>query len=206
MVKHTEQVSSVTEQRILEAARREFLRHGLEGTSMQQIADAAHTNKSLVHYYFRSKEKLFNQIFVQAFQNFMPKIEEILTTDIPFFEKIEKIVDNYIDLLKNNNFLPAFILHEINRNPDRLYKLMQDIRIQPEKFIKMIQLETRKDNIRINDPRHFIINILAMCIFPFVARPLLQRVFFQGNDSAYENFLMERKKEITQFVIHSISV
>jgi TetR/AcrR family transcriptional regulator len=206
MVRYKSQISSETEQRILEAARQEFIHFGYDGTSIQQIADAAHINKSLIHYYFRSKDRLFNQIFVQAFKSFVPKIEETFSADISITEKIEKTVGNYIDLLTENSFLPAFILHEINQHPDRIYELMHSARIDPAIFLKTILAEIEKGVLRPVDPRHLFINIIALCIFPFVGRPILQRVFFQGGGSAYDKFLEERKKVVTQFVIQAICV
>jgi AcrR family transcriptional regulator len=206
MVRHKAQISSETEQRILEAARQEFIRFGYDGTSIQQIADVAHINKSLVHYYFRSKDRLFDQIFVQAFQSFVPKIEEVFSADIPITEIIERIIGNYIDLLQENSFLPSFILHEINQHPDKIYELMHSARVNPAIFLKSIQAEIDKGVLRPVDPRHLFINIIALCLFPFVGRPILQRIFFQGNGSAYDKFMEERKKEITQFVIQAICI
>jgi TetR/AcrR family transcriptional regulator len=204
MVRYKSQISSETEQRILEAARQEFIRFGHDGTSVQQIADAAHINKSLIHYYFRTKDRLFDQIFIQAFQCFVPRIEEIFTSEISIAEKIEKLISNYIDLLRENSFLPAFILHEINQYPDRLYELMHSARVDPSIFLKVIQAEIEKGVLQPVDPRHLFINIIALCVFPFAGRALLQRVFFQGNASVYNEFLEERKKEVTQFVIQAI--
>jgi len=206
MVKYKTQISSETEQRILEAARQEFIRFGYDGTSIRQIADIAHINKSLVHYYFRSKDRLFDQIFVQAFQSFVPKIEEVFSSDIPITEIIERIIGNYIDLLKENSFLPAFILHEINQHPDRIYELMHAGRANPVLILKHIQAEIDKGVLRPVDPRHLFINIIALCLFPFIGRPLLQRIFFKGDQPAYDQFLEERKKEITKFVIQAICI
>jgi AcrR family transcriptional regulator len=206
MVKLNGQYYSETEQRILDVASQQFIKNGMDGTSIQQIADAARINKSLVHYYFRSKEKLFSQVFIRAFTTFLSVIEEILALEVSFLTKIDKIVDNYIDLLSQNRFLPLFILHEINRDPDRLYNLMKDARINPELIIKDIQQAVGKGEIRPVDPRHLMINILSMCIFPFVARPLLLRLLFTGNENSYDQFLSGRKKEIIQFIQNSIRV
>ncbi len=204
MVKYKEKSASETEERILEAAKHEFMRFGIEGTSIQQIADAACINKSLVHYYFRTKEKLFKRIFIEAFSSFISHVEDIINRDISFQKKIEQIIESYIDLLKNNSYLPGFIIHEVNRNPDRLFELIQNANIKPQKIINQISIEIEKGKIRKVDPRHFFINVLALCIFPFIARPLLQRIFFNNNEKNYMKFIDERKKEITEFIIQSI--
>ena len=204
MVKTPETHSQSTENKILEAAKKVFILHGLEGTSMQQIADEAGINKSLLHYYFRTKEKLFDAVFTYAFHYIVPQMEGILSSESCINDKIERIVAEYMDLLSENKFIPAFILHEINRNPDRLYNIMQKSGIKPEMFINHFVKEIQQGNIRPIDPRQLIINILAMCIFPVAARPLIQRIFFGNNESAYRQFLEERKKIVSEFIIQSI--
>ena len=204
MVKRLEPGLPNTEGRILEAAKKVFIRQGLEGTSMQQIADEAGINKSLLHYYFRTKEKLFEAVFSYAFQYIVPQLKDIMSSDIPVFVKIEKLVSEYMDLLMQHKFIPAFVLHEINRDPDKLYKLMHHSGVSPSIFIEQFLEEIHKGNIRPVDPKQLIINILSMCIFPVAAEPLIRRLFFDNNVKAYQDFLGERKKAVTDFIIHSI--
>ncbi|MBN1789884.1 MAG: TetR/AcrR family transcriptional regulator [Bacteroidales bacterium] len=204
MVKTPETHSQSTENKILEAAKKVFILHGLEGTSMQQIASEAGINKSLLHYYFRTKEKLFDAVFTYAFHYIVPQMEGILSSDSGINDKIERIVTEYMDMLSENKFIPAFILHEINRNPDRLYNIMQKSGIKPEMFVNQFVNEIQQGNIRPIDPRQLIINILSMCIFPVAARPLIQRIFFGNNENAYRQFLEERKKVVSEFIIQSI--
>ncbi len=204
MVNTPETHSTSTESKILEAAKKVFIHRGMEGTSMQQIADEAGINKSLLHYYFRTKEKLFDAVFRYAFQFIVPQMEDILNSDNTIFVKIEQIVDKYVDLLSENKFIPAFILHEINRNPDRLYSIMQRTGIKPEMFVNQFVREIKQGNMRPIDPRQLIINILSLCIFPVAARPLIQRIFFGNNEKDYQQFLEERKKVVSEFIIQSI--
>jgi TetR/AcrR family transcriptional regulator len=206
MVKTPEIHSSPTETRILEAAKTVFIENGLDGTSMQQIADKASINKSLLHYYFRNKEKLFNAVFSYAFRQFIPQIQEILDSGASIFVKIEKIVSEYMGMLMKNKFIPAFVLHEINRNPDRLFGIMQDSGIDPNIIVNQFVAEIAKGNIRPIDPRHLIVNILSLCIFPIAARPLIQRILYSNDSAAYQQFLEERKKIVTEFIIHAIQV
>lgn len=206
MVKTAEIHSSPTEKRILEAAKAVFIENGLDGTSMQQIADKASINKSLLHYYFRNKEKLFNAVFSYAFKQFVPQIQEILDSGASIFVKIEKIVAEYTGMLMKNKFIPAFVLHEINRNPDRLFGIMQDSGIDPNIIVDQFVAEIAKGNIRPIDPKHLIVNILSLCIFPIAARPLIQRILYNNDPAAYQQFLEERKKIVTEFIIHAIQV
>lgn len=195
-----------TEQLILDAAKTVFLRKGFDGARMQEIADEAGINKALVHYYFRSKDKLFEAIFAEAFARLMPRIGEIIESDLGLFEKIWGIVDQYIDTLNSNPHLPIFIFHEISRNPERLVKLASNVGINPWKFIMSIQKEVDAGNIRPVHPQHLIVNMLALCIFPFVGRPMISGILMGGDQERYQQFLSERKVEVMTFIINSIKL
>lgn len=201
-----QETPSTTEERILDAAKKVFVRHGLDGTSMQQIADEAGINKSLLHYYFRSKQKLFGTVLKYAFKFVVPQLQDIFASDDHIFIKIEKLVSEYMDLLMKNSMIPAFVLHEINRNPDSLVQIMKEAGINPDFIIDSMQDEIRKGTIRSVDARHLLINIIALCVFPIIARPLAQRMFFENNHATYSQFLSERKKEVSDFVIASLKV
>jgi TetR/AcrR family transcriptional regulator len=195
---------SLTEAKILEAAKKVFILNGFQGTTMQHIANEAGINKSLLHYYFRNKEKLFAAVFRFAFQNFVPQIQEILNSGVSVFIKIERIVAEYMDMLLKNEFIPAFILHEINRNPDGIFAIMQGTGLNPEIFIEQFAREIEKGHLRPLDPRHLIVNLIALCVFPVAARPLMQRILFANDEVAYHQFLLERKNKVTDFIIQSI--
>lgn len=196
--------NKTTEEKILDAAKAVFVRKGFAGTSMQDISDEAEINKALLHYYFRSKEKLFRAAFFDIFQKFIPQAAGIFMSDQPFVKKIELFIHHYIDVLNNNPLIPLFILQEINRDPESLFEVMKKSGMNPSMFIKLIALETKEGEINIENPKHFIINLLGLCIFPFAARPLLQRVFFDNEQDEYNAFLQERKKAVTQIIINSI--
>ena len=161
MVAKVRKKEECTEARILEAAKKVFILNGQEGTTMQLIADEAGINKSLLHYYFRSKEKLFAAVFSFAIQNFLPNLKEILGRNLDLFQKIEQVVEAYMSMLIKNRFIPAFILHEINRDPDRLYQLFLDSGLIPGIILDEFDAAINKGHIRMVDPRHLIINILS---------------------------------------------
>ena len=193
-----------TEKKILDAAKIVFLEKGFDGARMQEIADEAKINKALLHYYFRSKDKLFDAIFREAFQQFLPKIAEIMMTQQPLFEKLEIFVDSYITMLSNNPHLPSFVMHEINRNPERIVNIIKGSGIKPEYLEMAIQKDVKAGIIMPVKPIHLIVNIIAMCLFPFMARPIIQGFIFDNSPEAYRKFLDERKKEVTSFIINSI--
>lgn len=193
-----------TEQKILEAARTVFTHKGLEGARMQEIADEAGINKALLHYYYRSKDRLFEGVFKEAFYTMVPSIIELLKSEKPLFEKITLFVDNYIDVFIKNPFIPGFVLHELSRNPQRIIDLISNMGVMPELFIVQINGEIEKGNIRPIDPKNLITNMLSMCIFPFVARPILKNILFENNDQEFFAFVEERKKAVPEFIFNAI--
>src|SRR6478672_10927133 len=102
------------EARILTAARKVFIAKGMAGARMQDIADEAGINKALLHYYFRSKEKLFEQIFKELSFQFLPRVNAIFESDKPLFEKIEMFCCEYISKMIENPFIQLFIVNEMN--------------------------------------------------------------------------------------------
>lgn len=193
-----------TEERILNAAKQVFLKKGMAGARMQEIANEAGINKSLLHYYYRSKDKLFLAVFRLAIQDFIPEIKSIIFSDALVTEKIERFVEEYMNVLLNNPFVPLFILQEIQRDPDRLLNIFLEEGIQPQQVLEQFEKAVQNEEIRSIDPKHLLINILSLCIFPFAARPMMQRMFYENDREAYDEFLKERKKVVSEFVKNAI--
>ena len=192
--------------KILAAAKEVFTKKGYAAARTQEIAEVAGVNKGLLHYYKWNKEKLFRAVFHEAFNEFALSINSVFEADIPLFEKIEKFVHTYIGILLDNPALPSFVINELNQNQEAFIEdiLSQKERPNPMKLMVQIQMEAQAGRIRENiTPFNLFLNILSMCVFPFIARPLLQQVV-QIDDSTYMQFMEHRKKEITDFVIHAI--
>src|SRR5580698_3884 len=162
-----------TQERILAASKKIFLVKGLSGARMQDIADEAGINKALLHYYYRNKEKLFETIFKEASNQFFPKISHIIESGIPLFEKIESFCREYIDLMLENGYLPLFVLNEVNKEPQRFKeKFWKNKDLIFAKFVAAIDIAVKKRKIKSASPPHLFINLISMCIFPFIAKPL----------------------------------
>ena len=195
-----------TEDKILEAAKTVFIQKGMDGARMQEIANEAGINKALLHYYFRTKQKLFEAIFSKVFNQIFPDIRSLIFSDKPFEERLSAFVERYIDLLLKNPFLPAFILKEINRDPDFLASIIKKQGINPEEMLQMIEREMEAGTICRMDPRDLMVNILGLSIFPFAARPLMQIMFFNNSKKEYKEFLVKRKETVKIFILDSILV
>jgi TetR/AcrR family transcriptional regulator len=194
-----------TEALILDAARKVFLENGFDGSTMQQIATVAGINKALLHYYFRSKDRLFEAVFLEAFAKMVPNIFKIFTAEIPFTEKIRGLVNTYISALQEYPQIPQFILHELHRNPGRIIDLMHSTGLDPEMVMSIIRMELKTGNLVEMEPKQFMVNLLALCIFPFAARPMIQGFIFKNDAKAYEDFLDKRKTEVADFIINAIT-
>jgi len=195
-----------TEKDILEAAKRVFQIKGMYGARMQEIAEEAGINKAMLHYYFRSKDKLFDAVFQDAAKNFFSKIRELLNVDKPLLEKIEYFVENYVELLLQNSFIPAFIITEVHQNPDRIKNIFLESGVNTEMlFINDIKTAISLGIIHPVDPKQLIINIIGLCVFPVAAKPII-KTMLNLNDEEYLKFIEVRKKEVSKFIINAIKV
>jgi len=194
-----------TEEKIKEAAKSVFVRNGYSGARMQDIADEAGINKALLHYYFRSKEKLFELIFFEVFDVVIPQLKATVSTDQRVAEKIKAFVSTYIDVIQANPHVPIFILHELSQGADRFVEKLKQRQVLPEMAQFMLQLmsEMEAGKVKSFQPLHLFMNIISMCAFPFVAKPLLQAVSGLSEED-WTVLMDERKEEVTRFILSAI--
>jgi AcrR family transcriptional regulator len=194
-----------TEEKIFEAATEVFIEKGLDGSRMQDIADRAGMNKSLLHYYYRTKDRLFTAVFDmiagQMFKKFAPVFDETLSLE----EKIRFFFREHITFLQKNPRLPAFILNEINRNPAIIKKFIQKLEI--EKIWTMLETqhkeEMEKYNIKREDIPQLMTSIAAMSVFRFAARGLVSNIMDRmGFD--FDDYIEKRKDYAGEFVVNAI--
>lgn len=198
---------SNTEFKILESAEIIFQEKGFEGARMQEIADHASINKGLLHYYFQTKNKLFETIFSKAIGKMIIKIEDVMKGDRPFLEKIDAFIDNYMDLLLKNPFIPRFVLSEINRDPDRFIKSLvvkHDFKNRISFYFKSVTKAIESGEIESIDDKQLLINMISLCVFPFIGRPMIQGIMDIDN-VGFKSLLDERKEHIKNFIKHALT-
>lgn len=197
-------LDSETEKKILDAAIKVFHRKGTHGARMQQIANEAKVSKSMLHYYFGDKEKLLNKVFVLTMKNIFPKINSILVSDLPLFQKIAVFMSSYTDILFDNYYSSSFILAEMATNTDKVLKMtVSGAGFDMTKFRQQIEEEYKKGNIKKTDVRILFLNMISLCVFPFVAMPI-QLLRFKISQEEYFHLLEKRKSTITQMIIDSL--
>jgi len=194
-----------TEEKIFEAATEVFTERGMDGARMQDIADHAGINKALLHYYYRTKDHLFNAVFEkiagQMFKKFAPVFDEKLSLE----EKIRFFFKEHITFLQKNPRLPGFLLNEINRNPGRIKKLIQQIDVNKLWLTLEAQHkdELKKYNITRETMPQLMSSIAAISVFPFAARGILEGIFEKMNIN-FNDYMEERKEYAADFVIKAI--
>jgi AcrR family transcriptional regulator len=194
------------EEKILNAAKRIFENKGMSGARMQEIADEANINKSLLHYYYRSKQLLFEAVFKTAFNKLAPQINTILNSDQSICEKIKNFSNNYTTFMIKHPYLPNFILQELNRNPDFSKEIISSKTFPSMKnFKNQIREAVKNGKIRPIEADQLFINILALNIFPFIGAPLIKG-FVNADDKEYKSILERRKTEVSDFIIQSIKL
>jgi TetR/AcrR family transcriptional regulator len=200
-------LNTETEQKIISSAESLFFQKGKAGTSMQDIADDAGINRTLLNYYFRSKDQLFEAVFKNAMSSFVPRLAAMLDSQMNFEEYVPAMIETIIDAMLENPQIPIFILQELSSNPDRMPELMKKMDINPALAISKMEEERRGGRIVGMDPRQLIMSILSLCIFPFAARPVVTEMLYNGDKSLYIEAMKQRKQIlpplVKQFMIKS---
>jgi len=200
------EVEITTEEKILIAARKVFIEKGWDGARMQEIADNAGINKALLHYYFRNKEQLFKRVFAGIVGKLIPNLNTIIQSEKPIFEKIQAFIDAYLDFLLANQELPLFVANELSRNANLIVGAFEENGLKPMigQIVMEIANAIETKQIRPINPAHLLMNIVSMCVFPFMGRSIFQKVLMQVPEEMYQELLKQRKKEIYEMVYHSI--
>lgn len=192
-------------QRILHVAGELFIKNGYNNTSVRDIANASGTNVAMVNYYFKSKYNLFEIIFEEALNVLMKRVSKIVYSDKPFFEVVASWIDSYYETLLEYPQIPIFILNEINQNPERLTERVR--KYDPYNiFLKIsirIEAEVSKGTIRETPSLDFLLNILSLCIFPFMFGGMATKVAGK-TQGEYDQVLEDHKAYVISFVINAL--
>lgn len=190
-----------TEQKIKEAARKVFTEKGFAATRTRDIAEESGYNLALINYYFRSKENLFNIIMIESLQLFVGSMIPILNDrETTLMQKVETMVDHYIDMLIANPNIPFFVMNAVNNNPQELMTKLAGEHAVHSTYLEeqWRDLIKKKKTLSFN-PMHLFINMIGMTVFPFVAAPMIKARNKISNE-AYIQMMLERKKLIPMWM------
>jgi len=196
------------EQSILEVAERLFLEKGFAMTSTTEIAKEVGCNQALVHYYFRTKDNLFNVIFEQKFKLFFQEVFEMKNMgELKFQDKLKHIIESHYDILRRNPKMPALILNELSRRPDQIIILREKLHLLPEQIYAELNKDLEKEielgNVRDLSLLDIFISMISLNISLFIMMPVLENVL-QLNEVQKEFMLEHRKSENVEFILKSL--
>lgn len=193
-----------TELEILNAAKDVFQEKGMAGARMQEIADKAGINKALLHYYYRSKQLLFEATFKSAFSIMAPQLNQVLNDDRELFDKIRNFTEKYITFVMKHPYLPNFVIQEINKNPEFVQKLKTEKNFPSiDKFKIEVASAIEQGLIKPIDAEQLFINIISLNVFPFIGKPLLKGLI-NADEKMFQKILQDRTTEVADFIINAI--
>lgn len=196
------------ETRIIEAAKQVFVRKGYEATTMSDVAKEVGIGRTALHYYYRTKEMLFDAIFDQLMGALLPNIGRIVDEKNPFLEKLPKIIDEYMSLLQANPSLPVFLIVELNRHPEHLFHcVMKDpARLQPLMRLRL-QMEDEMDKglLRKMPVEDAVSTLVSLVVFPMLIRNPLSAIFMNGDLTRFNEFIVNRKALIVEMMTRLLS-
>jgi AcrR family transcriptional regulator len=197
------------EQKILNAATEVFLEKGHDGARMQEIADKAGINKALLHYYFRSKQKLFRTVFKREFQTMLASIFGFISPSDNFEEFLEKFIVGYLTNISSRKNIMRFILWELDKSPKEIaswfFEIFEKGGFPGNPIILRVELAIKDGEIKAIDPKNFVLSLLGMCVFPFVAEPMLKHLL-PGFSTDSPNFLKNRTKAIVDLIYSDLRI
>lgn len=196
-----------TEKLLIDTAMNVFFAEGRLYATTQDIADAAGVNRTLINYYFRSKDELLSKVIQKAHEQFAGNSDAILISDLPFREKTEQFMDDFMDKLQRFPYLESFITvdiiqHRLRKNSsDRFPKESPQPILQ---YLKEIESEMEAGTIPKSNPVHFMINLVSLMIYPIIMRPLQMRLL-NINETEYDQVVNERKQIILALLFPEIT-
>jgi len=195
------------ETRIVEAAEQLFVQKGFEETSMSDIAAAVGINRTALHYYFRTKDKMFQAVFGGLVEEFLPRMQVIFMDDTPLLVKFERVLDEYFTIFRENPYLPKFILGEVQRDVDHLLAVGRRLHIdQYLRAIEQVLLhEMDEGRIRRVPMQTILITFFSQLTFPFLAKNLVISLFYDTEEE-YQGFLSDWKSVILTQVRNLLQV
>ncbi|WP_022836840.1 TetR/AcrR family transcriptional regulator [Salisaeta longa] len=199
---------SDTERAIFDAALHEFARKGRDGARMQAIADAADINKSMLHYYFRSKEQLYEQVFAYTMQRFMQSFGASLHEAATFKETLRAFIDGYVSFIQDNRAVVKLMVGENLSGGTLLAEHMGQFRSMegapPRIITNRIETAIAEGTVRPVAPEHATLTIVSSCLFFFVMEPTV-RVFAPAAHDDWPAFVEARKTHIFDLIYHGLA-
>ena len=188
---------SATEEHIKETAKKVFLKEGRYNATTQEIADAAGVNRTLLHYYFRSREVLLEKVLLEGQKEFRQKLNENNDKELPFKERISLFIDVWMGHIKEYPFLDAYLVTQMHDGNfiENLETESKSTATNKASFFKEMEAEMKAGRISKMEPIQFLLNLISLISYPLIMRPLMEKALTL-NKKAYNKIIAERKQAI----------
>lgn len=168
-------------EKILLAAQKEFAARGYSGARMEGIARGAAVNKAMLFYYFSSKENLYRTVLLGVFSDFFNEVGRVFSQQLTPALFLKKFPEIYIRFIARHPDLVRIMVFDLIHNPENVTAAMAEIihkemSFQSHPLLKQIPEWYRQGLISESDPLHFIMNIIALSIFSFIGKPMVEAI------------------------------
>lgn len=190
------------ETRITEAAKEIFLKKGYKETNMNDIASAVGLTRPALHYYFRTKERLFQAVFGDILRAFLPKIKDIILSDSALEVKVTKITDTYLDVLMNMPELPLFLMKEAHRDLDNLLAMASENNLLELGYsvIEALNEMAERGEVRKIPFLEIVYTFYGLMTFPFLSMPIACRI--SGKDDIRSELTTRWRDNVISQMVH----
>ena len=203
----TQEKDSSTEQKILETAERLFLDKGFAMTSTTEIAKEVGCNQAMVHYYFRTKDRLFEAVFEKKIIKFIGPFLQTINENKPFKERLTLLIESHFDTIKDNPKIPFLFFNELLTNPTRLESFKNKFSELPlSVLLKLrndLEEEVEKGTIRRMNIIDLLMTIVSLNVSIFLLAPIFKNVT-NMSDEAFNKLLLNRKQENVHIIMKSL--
>lgn len=197
-----------TREKIKAAALEEFVEHGYDGARMQEIANRAGANKAMIHYYFQSKDALFEAILRESFEEMFQLFGQVWESNQSTEQLITSTVHEHLQFLAAHAHLPRILIRELNSNNPIVEKVMHELFKQighrrVRQAVEALAAGIESGKLRPTDPKQTIWNIIALNLFIFIARPLL-KVIWKEDFADEQKLLAKREAAIIDLLLYGL--
>lgn len=192
-----------TSSQIIEAARQQFILHGYEGARLQKIADQIGVTKAMIHYYFNTKQELFERVYGQSVKRIFEGFSETLEQDIPLFKKIEQLIESCLRVADRDPEVLTFVITESRRKPEWLKPILdRQISIQLQPFDEELEAAASDYQIASVSARVLLLQIFSLCYYPVLSKTLNESLFSSGAESPNQAEIPNRKGIVLDTILN----
>lgn len=200
--------ATTNEKLILEAAEEEFFLKGYSGAKTTSIAKKAGVTHAMLHYYYRTKENLFQKVFQQKVRMIGDSFEVIFDEDLPFETIVKTFVETHFEFLMKNPGLVHFVQNEVRANNENIVILREILLSKVQSIVKHLEKKLKKEiakgNIRPIEPLELLTSIVSLNLSASIFYSVTEQLGLYKNPGQVKKLLKKKKEENVKYILHSL--